>query len=86
MRRSTTDRIADLEARAAKLKADSDRRLSVASDPCCALMFDAEKALRYLAAYMGREGGRDHEATADSLKGQREAYWSKIKAVRDGQK
>ncbi len=78
-RRSSLEIAHDHEERAAKLRADSDRRRSVASDATCELMWEAECALRRLAAYCGMEG-KDHAATADSLKGQREARWADLKA------
>lgn len=79
MRRSNEERIQDLEARAAKLKADSDRRLSVASDPTCALLYDCEKAVRALASYTGTDGQAAYLPIAEKFRIDRETRWNSIK-------
>jgi phage terminase small subunit len=79
MKRSSTERIADLEAKAAKLRAESERRLSVASDPFCSMAWDCEKALRSLAAYCGLDGKARYAPIADNLAHDREDAWAAIK-------
>lgn len=81
-RRTHEARIANLEAQTARLKMEKDRRTSVASDPTCALMYDAEKALRALGAYMGTEGGVEHVKAAETLRLLREQRWASIKSKR----
>lgn len=80
MRRSSEERIADLESRAAKLKADSERRLSVASDPTCALLYDCEKAVRALASYTGLDGQAAYLPIAEGFRIDRETRWNTLKA------
>lgn len=81
-RRSSVEIAADLEARAAKHRAEAERRLAVASDGTCALMWDVEKALRALAAYCGTEGGRGWLVSAEDMRKSREEQWAKIKEIR----
>jgi hypothetical protein len=81
-RRTSTEIAADLEVRASKLRADADRRLSVAADGMCQLLFDAEKALRALGSYCGPEGGAAFTKDADGLALMRETRWRQIKEKR----
>ncbi len=81
-RRTSTEIAQELEARALRLRAESDRRLSVASDPLCSLFWDAEKALRALGAYCGPEGGAEFTRDADGLALMRETRWRQIKEKR----
>jgi hypothetical protein len=78
-RRSNTEIAAALKARAVQLEADADRRLSVASDAPCSLMWEAEKALRALGAYMGADGGAKWRVYAGELAAEREARWADLK-------
>jgi len=79
LRRSAEDRIQDLEARAARLRADADRRLSVASDPTCALLWDCEKAVRALASYTGTDGQAKYGPIADSFAADRVVRWGVVR-------
>ena len=79
MRRTPEDRIQDLESRAAKLRADAERRLSVASDPTCALLWDCEKAVRALASYTGTDGQAKYGPIADAFSADRVIRWAQVK-------
>jgi len=78
-RRLSTEIAADLEAKAAKMRAEADRRLCVASDPFCELLYEAEKALRKAGAYGGPEAGEQLIKDADELALVREARWKALK-------
>jgi hypothetical protein len=78
-RRSNEEIAADLQARASKLRAESDRRLACASDPFCELLYTAEKAVRAVIAYGGEEAKAEHEEYAEMFKAQREARWARLK-------
>jgi hypothetical protein len=78
-RRSNEEIAADLQARASKLRAESDRRLACASDPFCELLYTAEKAVRAVIAYGGEEAKAAYQGAADNLCYARERRWARLK-------
>lgn len=80
MRRSSEQIAADLDAKSAKLKADADRRRSVASDEGCSWQYEAEKVVRTLANYFGQFKEGPYLDFANTLKADREARWEALKA------
>lgn len=80
-RRSPQEIAAELESRAAKMKADAERRLAVASDPQCQLLWDAERAVLALREYAGPETWEDAYAPMmNELRTRREIRWAELKA------
>lgn len=85
MRRTLEERAAEAEAKAAKLRADADRRLSTVSDPLCGLLWDAEKSVRACESYTGPDTGRATlKDMADALAFMREQRWIGLKEARSG--
>lgn len=78
-RRSESERAAEMEIRARELRAQADRRLSIASDPMCALLWEAETAIRKLASYGGSEGKEVYAPMANALAEDRAQRWAGIK-------
>ena len=78
-RRSQSEIATDLESRAAKMRAEADRRLSVAADPLCSLLWEAEKAVRAIIAYGGQEAKDAYQGAADNFCYARERRWAKLK-------
>lgn len=69
--------------RAAQHQAEADRRLSVAADTTCELMYEAEKSLHKLAAYMGIEGGKDYLDIAKKVEQARIIRWADLRSRRE---
>ena len=79
-RRSQADIAADLEARASKLRAESDRRLSTATDPVCSYLWDAECALhRARLVTTDDKEKEDLFMHAGSIRSIREYRWAGLK-------
>lgn len=84
-RRSPSE-IAEFHRRQAeKHQAEAERRLSVAADAVCEMLYDAEKALRALAARVGSEAGNGlaYRGMADGLEQDRINRWADLKAQKD---
>lgn len=80
MRRSSLELAQAAEDRAKKLRAEADRRRSVASDPLCSLLWEAEKAVRAVEAYMRPSPDRQpYIDIADGLGSDRAERWEDLK-------
>lgn len=79
MKRSASERIADLEAKLAKTKADADRRLAVASDPLCGLLWETENGVRKIATHFPAAEQEKWDEFARFLAGTREERWSGLR-------
>ena len=79
-RRTPAEIAAALDARSAKLKEESERRRSVAADPVCNHLWDAECSLHRARLITTDEMLRgDVAAWAADIKALREARWEKIR-------
>lgn len=84
MARRSPSEIAEFHRKQAeKHQVKADRRLSVAADAVCELMYESEKALRRLGAYCGVEGGKPYRELADRLEQDRIIRWADLKSQKE---
>jgi hypothetical protein len=79
-RRTPAEIAAALDARSAKLKEESERRRSVAADPICSWLYDAECSLHRVRLATTDDAVRQFaEGLTSELKAERKARWAKIR-------